>query len=116
MMIWGIGLSLEQRLRKRLQQCGDDKTMKIEIKKIKENKDGSADVDVSYDKEGLKFLVQQGLIATMVEAIVQQSRGNKYNVSDILGTLPKKSSKKSGRKIVEPTKQTRPRRSPKGSA
>lgn len=90
--------------------------MKIEVKKIKENIDGSMDVDVYYDKEGLRFLVQQGLIATMVEGIVQEKTGEKYNVSDILGTLPKKSGKKSGGEIVEPTKQTRPRRSVKGSA
>ena len=90
--------------------------MEITIKKIKENKDGSMDVDVHYDKEGLRFLVQQGLKASMVEGIVQEKTGEKYNVSDILGTLSKKSSKKGGREIMEPTKQTRPRRSAKGSA
>lgn len=90
--------------------------MKIEVKKIKENKDGSMDVDVHYDREGLRFLVQQGLIATMTEGIVQERTGEKYNVSDILGTLSKKSSKKGGREIMEPTKQARPRRSVKGSA
>ena len=33
--------------------------MKITVKKIKENKDGSIDVDVHYDRAGLKFLEQQ---------------------------------------------------------
>ena len=74
--------------------------MKITVKKVKENKDGSADVEVSYDKDGLQFLVQQGIIATIVEAIVQEKTRGKYNVSDILGTLPKKSSKTSSTKKV----------------
>jgi hypothetical protein len=87
--------------------------MKITVKKIKENKDGSADVEVCYDKAGLQFLVQQGIICTLVEAIVQENTGGKYNVSDILGTLSKKSSKKGGRKGLEQTKQARPRRSSK---
>lgn len=90
--------------------------MKITIKKIKENKDGSADVEVHYNKEGLHFLVQQGLTATMVEAIVQYKTGEKYNVCDILGTLPKESIKKSGRKGLEQTKQARSRRSPKSTS
>ena len=67
--------------------------MKITIKKVKENKDGSADVEVHYDKAGLQFLVEQGLKASMVEAIVQQHTGEMYGISDILGTLPKKGSK-----------------------
>jgi predicted fused transcriptional regulator/phosphomethylpyrimidine kinase len=45
--------------------------MLIKIIKVKENPDGSADVNVRYDKAGLQFLVQQGLTASMVEAIVQ---------------------------------------------
>lgn len=70
--------------------------MKITVKKVKENKDGSADVEVSYDKDGLQFLVQQGIICTLVEAIVLDKTRKKYNVSDILKTLPK--SKKSPKK------------------
>jgi hypothetical protein len=89
--------------------------MKIEVKKLKENEDGSCDVELNCCEEGTQFLVQQGLIATMVEAIVQEKTGGKYNVSDILGTLSKKSSKKSRRKGLEQTKQTRPRRSTKSS-
>jgi hypothetical protein len=70
--------------------------MKITVKKVKENKDGSADVEVSYDKDGLQFLVQQGIICILVEAIVLDKTRKKYNVSDILKTLPK--SKKSPKK------------------
>ena len=64
--------------------------MKINVKKIKENKDGSADVNVYYDKEGLHFLVQQGLTMTLVEAIMTEKTGELYNVSSILKTVPKK--------------------------
>jgi hypothetical protein len=64
--------------------------MEIIVKKIKENKDGSADVHVHYDKEGLHFLVQQGLTMTLVEAIMTEKTGKFYNVSSILKTVPKK--------------------------
>jgi hypothetical protein len=85
--------------------------MIIKIIKVKENPDGSADVNVRYDKAGLQFLVQQGVTASMVEAIVQYQTGEKYNVCDILGTLPKKSSKGSSDKGVVKTKTRRTPRS-----
>jgi len=64
--------------------------MEVLIKKIKENKDGSAEVHVHYDKEGLHFLVQQGLTMTLVEAIMMDRTGTMFNVSSILKTVPKK--------------------------
>jgi hypothetical protein len=85
--------------------------MIIKIIKVKENPDGSADVNVRYDKAGLQFLVQQGVTASMVEAIVQYQTGEKYNVCDILGTLPKKSSKGSSDKGVAKIKARRTPRS-----
>jgi hypothetical protein len=87
--------------------------MKITVKKVKENKDGSADVEVTYDKAGLHFLIQEGMTSMLVEAIMQEATGEKYNVSDILGTLPKKSIKKNSGKSVQPTFPIRTRRSPK---
>ena len=74
--------------------------MNIQIIMLKENSDGSADVDVRMDKEGLKFLVQQGLIASMVEAIMTKELGELYGISDILGTIPKKGSKRRSNKSV----------------
>ena len=74
--------------------------MKIELKKVKENKDGSADVDVHFDNAGLQFLIEYGLKGILVEAIVQQHTGEKYGISDILGTLPKKGSKRRSNKSV----------------
>jgi hypothetical protein len=85
--------------------------MLIKIIKVKENPDGSADVNVRYDKAGLQFLVQQGVTASMVEAIVQYQTGEKYNVCDILGTLPKKSSKRGSDKGVAKIKTRRTPRS-----
>jgi len=43
--------------------------MKISVKIIKENKDGSANAQVDFDKEGLEVLVQWGLVAMLTKAI-----------------------------------------------
>jgi len=74
--------------------------MKIIIKTIKENKDGSADVEVNYDKEGLQFIMDKGVNALLIEAVMTEQTGELYGISDILGTLPKKSSKRRSNKSV----------------
>ena len=43
--------------------------MKIEVKIIKENKDGSANAQVNFDKKGLETLVQWGLVAMLTKAV-----------------------------------------------
>jgi len=43
--------------------------MLINVKMIKENKDGSADAEVKFDKEGLEVLVQWGIVAMLTKAI-----------------------------------------------
>jgi hypothetical protein len=43
--------------------------MEIAVKIIKENKDGSADAVVRFDKAGLETLVQWGLISMLKQAI-----------------------------------------------
>jgi hypothetical protein len=43
--------------------------MNISVKIIKENKDGSANAEVKFDKEGLEVLVQWGLVAMLTKAI-----------------------------------------------
>jgi len=43
--------------------------MNISVKITKENKDGSADAIVRFDKDGLETLVQWGLISMLKEAI-----------------------------------------------
>lgn len=45
--------------------------MNITLKIIKENKDGSANALVDFDKEGLEFLVQEGLLSIMRQYIAQ---------------------------------------------
>jgi hypothetical protein len=45
--------------------------MEIIVKIIKENKDGSANATVDFDKEGLEFLVQEGLLSVMQQYIEQ---------------------------------------------
>ena len=74
--------------------------MKITIKRVKEYPDGSADVEVNYDKYGLEFLVEQVLKASLVDAIMTKELGELYGISDILGTLPKKGSKRRSNKSV----------------
>jgi hypothetical protein len=43
--------------------------MKIQIKILKKNKDGSANAQVDFDKAGLETLVQWGLVSMLTEAI-----------------------------------------------
>jgi len=43
--------------------------MLISLKMIKENKDGSADAEVKFDKEGLEVLVQWGLVSMLTKAV-----------------------------------------------
>ncbi|TWW09615.1 hypothetical protein E3A20_12540 [Planctomyces bekefii] len=50
--------------------------MDITVKITKENKDGSADAIVRFDKLGLEVLVQWGLIAMLKEGL------NEYATSD----------------------------------
>jgi hypothetical protein len=45
--------------------------MKIELKIINENEDGSANATVDFDKEGLEFLVQEGLLSILEQYIKQ---------------------------------------------
>ena len=50
--------------------------MDIKVKIVKLNKDGSADAEVNFDKEGLETLIQWGLVAMLKEAV------NEYATSD----------------------------------
>jgi len=43
--------------------------MGITVQIIKENKDGSANAQVRFDKEGLETLVQWGLVAMLTKAV-----------------------------------------------
>ena len=45
--------------------------MDIKVKIVKENKDGSANAQVDFDKEGLEFLVQEGLLSIITKFLDQ---------------------------------------------
>jgi len=44
-------------------------TMEIAVKILNENKDGSANAEVKFDKQGLEVLVQWGIVAMLTKAI-----------------------------------------------
>ena len=74
--------------------------LKITIKTVKELPDGSADVELNYDQEGLQFMLERGVNALLVEAVMTQATGELYGISDILGTLPQKNGKRRSNKSV----------------
>lgn len=51
--------------------------MKIEVKIVRENKDGSATAQVDFDKEGLEFLVQEGLLSVLKQYIDRDENAKK---------------------------------------
>jgi len=50
--------------------------VEIKLRIVKENKDGSANAEVDFDKEGLEFLVQEGIIH-ILEAYIKQNENAK---------------------------------------
>jgi hypothetical protein len=73
-------------------------TLGISVKIIKENKDGSADAMVRYDKKGLETLVQWGIVAMLTAAIdeyrVRPEKGSKVATKRTRPAVKKKVSKK----------------------
>jgi hypothetical protein len=51
--------------------------MNIQIEIVKENKDGSADALVHFDKEGLGMLVEAGVISILRQYIEQEKKAKK---------------------------------------
>ena len=67
--------------------------MKIEVKIIKENADGSANAEVTFDKDGLEVLVQWGLVSMLTKAVDEYA----IRPDDVEGTIqtkPKNRAKK----------------------
>jgi hypothetical protein len=73
--------------------------MLIRITKIKENADGSANVEVKFDSAGHKMLLEHGLESMLVKAI-QNMKGKRDGLQSVLGAVPKKSRKANSAKIV----------------
>ena len=65
--------------------------MEIKLKIVKENKDGSANAVVDFDKEGLEFLVQEGLLRVL-EAYIEQNK-NAQEGKKLRERLEKKAKK-----------------------
>ena len=73
-------------------------TLGISVQIIKENKDGSADAQVRFNKEGLETLVQWGIVAMLTAAIdeyrVMPEKGSKVVTKRTRSITKKKVSKK----------------------
>jgi hypothetical protein len=61
--------------------------MEITLKIIKENQDGSADALVTFNKEGMEFLIQEGMIAVL-KCYIEQEKAKRER-------KPKSSGRKS---------------------
>jgi hypothetical protein len=61
--------------------------MQISLKITKENKDGSADAVVRFDKEGLETLVQWGLVSMLKEAIDEYATSEQIANRTIAGDV-----------------------------
>ena len=72
--------------------------MKIQVKILKENKDGSANAQVDFDKEGLETLVQWGLVALLTKAVdtYKPVKRKKQNEPIFTGSLARNTPKISG--------------------
>ena len=77
-------------------------TLGISVKIIKENKDGSADAQVTFSKEGLETLVQWGIVALLTAAVdeyrVRPEEGGKAVTKRIRPTTTKPVAKKKASK------------------
>jgi hypothetical protein len=75
--------------------------MKINVKIIKENADGSANAQVDFDKQGLEVLVQWGLVAMLTKAI------DAYKVRPDEAKVPVQSKAKMSvaKKVIKKTKK-----------
>jgi hypothetical protein len=67
--------------------------MEIIVKVIKENKDGSANATVDFDKEGLEFLVQEGLLS-VIQQYIEQNENAQQGAKLRKKLTTKKASKK----------------------
>jgi hypothetical protein len=69
--------------------------MEITVKVIKENKDGSANAMVDFDKEGLEFLIQEGLLSVIQQYIKQNENAQQG------AKLRKKLATKTTKKVIK---------------
>ena len=70
--------------------------MKIQVKILNENPDGSANAQVDFDKEGLETLVQWGLVALLTKAVDTYKPVKKRKQNEFTGSLARNTPKISG--------------------
>ena len=79
--------------------------MEISVKITKENKDGSADAVVRFDKQGLETLVQWGLIAMLKQAIDEYATSEQVKSrSSVAATKTAKTRKPAAKKTIRKKK------------
>lgn len=74
--------------------------MLIQIKRIRENIDGSANVEVVFDSQGHKMLLQHGLESMLVKAIENMKGKRENEIRELLVAISKKGRKANSKKIV----------------
>lgn len=85
--------------------------MHIRVKFVKENKDGSADVEVQVDQEGHVFLMQRGLTEVLWDAIEMEKKNVSKSASGRRKSLRPKSDTAVGFHSNEQPRVSRRKRS-----
>jgi len=75
-----------------------EEAQQITVKIVKENKDGSADAIVQFNKQGLETLVQWGMVSMLTAAVdayrVRPEEGSTPTTKRVKAVAKKKASKK----------------------
>jgi hypothetical protein len=79
--------------------------MDISLKITKENKDGSADAVVNFDKQGLETLVQWGLISMLKQAIDEYATADQIASRTNAGTVKRKKPATKAELVAKTTKK-----------
>lgn len=90
--------------------------MLIQIKRIRENIDGSANVEVVFDSQGHKMLLQHGLESMLVKAIENMKGKRENEIRELLVAISKKGRKANSKKIVGKTKSRQPTKGARGNS
>jgi len=79
--------------------------MDISVKITKENKDGSADAIVKFDKQGLETLVQWGLISMLKQAIDEYATADQIANRTNVGVGKRKKPATKAKLVAKTTKK-----------
>lgn len=85
--------------------------MEIRVKFVKENKDGSAEVELSVDQEGHVFIMQRGLTEVLWDAIEMEKKNVSKSASGRRKSLRPKSDTAVGFHSDEQPRVSRRKRS-----